>query len=84
MASVRFRRQQPIGPFIVDFYCPTHRLIVEIDGPIHDEQRDRDRERQALLEACGYRFLRVPAADVEHNLPRVREQIIRALSPLSP
>src|SRR5437868_12293391 len=43
--GARFRRQQPIGPFVVDFYCPSHLLIVEGDGPIHETQLDHDRER---------------------------------------
>src|SRR5690349_6718064 len=58
IAGLRFRRQQPIGPFIVDFFCPLYGLIVEVDGPIHESQRDYDHERQVLLEACGYRVLR--------------------------
>ncbi len=43
--GVRFRRQQPIGPFVVDFFSPAHRLIVEVDGPVHDAQRAADAER---------------------------------------
>ena len=38
----KFRRQQPIGPFIVDFYCSTERLIVEVDGGVHESQRERE------------------------------------------
>ena len=49
----KFRRQQPIGPFVVDFFCPAERLIVEVDGPIHDSQREADRVRQQLLETLG-------------------------------
>ena len=53
----RFKRQQPIGPFIVDFVCPRERLIVEIDGSSHDLKIQHDRERIAYLEARGYRVL---------------------------
>ena len=69
--GVSFRRQQPIGPFVVDFFCAGHRLIVEVDGPIHESQQERDAERQRLLEACGYRVVRFTAEDVEHNPPQV-------------
>jgi very-short-patch-repair endonuclease len=71
LEGIRFRRQQPIGPFVVDFYCPQFRLIVEVDGSIHDSQRERDAERQSLLEAFGYRVVRVPAPAIETDLPSV-------------
>ena len=63
--GIKFRRQQPIGPFVVDFYAAEHRLVVEIDGGIHSTQRKRDLERQALLESLGLRVLRIPAETVE-------------------
>jgi very-short-patch-repair endonuclease len=59
--GVSFRRQQPIGPFIVDFYCPAQRLIIEVDGKVHEGREERDSERQALLEAVGYRVVRFSA-----------------------
>ncbi len=73
----KFRRQQPIGPFVVDFFCATTRLIVEVDGPIHQTQYAADRARQELLESLGFRVLRVTAHDVEHNLDQTVE-LIRA------
>ncbi|HEU5102453.1 MAG TPA: DUF5107 domain-containing protein, partial [Roseiflexaceae bacterium] len=73
----RFRRQQPIGPFVVDFFCASERLIVEVDGPIHDTQQATDRQRQELIESLGLRFVRVPATKVEHELADVLE-LIRA------
>jgi very-short-patch-repair endonuclease len=75
--GARIRRQQPVGPFVVDFFCPEYRLIIEVDGPIHEAQTERDRERQHLLEACGYRVLRLPAAEVETH-PQATLQCIRA------
>jgi adenine-specific DNA-methyltransferase len=77
--GVRFRRQQPIGPFVVDFFCPSHRLIVEVDGPVHDEKPDQDQERQSLLEACGYRVLRFASDEVERDLDLVVSQISAVL-----
>ncbi|MCO6451640.1 MAG: GAF domain-containing protein [Caldilineales bacterium] len=74
----KFRRQQPIGPFVVDFYCSPERLIVEIDGPIHEQQREADQERQALLETLGLRFVRVTAEQVENNLSIVLDLIREA------
>lgn len=67
----KWRRQQPIGPFVVDFYCARERLIVEVDGAIHLTQRRADEQRQDLLESLGLRFLRVSAQAVETELPAV-------------
>jgi very-short-patch-repair endonuclease/tetratricopeptide (TPR) repeat protein len=68
MDGRKFRRQQPIGPFIVDFFCASERLIVEVDGPVHETQRVVDQQRQQLIESLGLRFVRAPASEVEHNL----------------
>jgi 2-oxoglutarate/2-oxoacid ferredoxin oxidoreductase subunit alpha len=82
----KFRRQHPIGPFILDFYCPEAHLAVEVDGAVHDEQQGRDEERQQLLEGIGIRFVRVSAADVEERLSPVLDAISAALvkPPFSP
>jgi very-short-patch-repair endonuclease len=77
-----FRRQHPIGPYIADFCCPVQSFIVEIDGPIHAEQRDADAERQCQLEASGYRILRVTAHDVETRMSAVLQAISDSLDPL--
>lgn len=58
VGGVRFRRQQPLGPYILDFYCAAARLVIEVDGPIHERQRDYDRERDTYLAARGLRVLR--------------------------
>ncbi len=79
----KFRRQQPIGPFIVDFFCPSAGLVVEVDGPIHDSQQERDAERQRLIEALGLRFVRVSADMIEDDLPAALDKIRDALSPSS-
>jgi very-short-patch-repair endonuclease len=83
--GVKFRRQHPIGPFVVDFFAADAGLIVEVDGPIHAEQVEYDRERQHLLEACGYRFVRVSADAVTIDLRAVLRRISNALQhPPSP
>ena len=84
--GLRFRRQQPIGPFVVDAYCAAERLVVEVDGGVHETQRERDEERQTLLESLGLRFVRLPANLVEQNLLAALDRIRQTLSslPLSP
>ncbi len=66
--GLKFRRQQPIGPFVVDFYNSSYRLVIEVDGPIHDFQKRADQERQAILEMLGLNILRIKAEMVESNL----------------
>jgi very-short-patch-repair endonuclease len=64
----KFRRQQPIGSFIVDFFCGAERLIVEVDGGVHESQQEADRQRQELLESLGLKVIRVSSQLVETNL----------------
>jgi len=61
MLGLKFRRQVPIDNFIVDFYCPELRLIVELDGVVHDDpkQIQKDQRRNARLQQLGYKILRV-------------------------
>lgn len=73
--GIKFRRQQPLGPFVVDFYAPAHRLVVEVDGPIHVLQTEGDKQRQDLLESLGIHVLRVSTDDVEKALPAVLAKI---------
>jgi very-short-patch-repair endonuclease len=84
--GVRFRRQQPIGPFIVDYYCASARLVVEIDGGGHALERksERDRERDRTLEREGIRVLRFWNTDVLQNLEGVLESILTAIGRPSP
>ena len=70
-AGTKFRRQHAIGRFIADFCSLEHRLIIEIDGPIHAQQAERDAERTAVLEAAGYRVLRFSNAQVIHQTEAV-------------
>ena len=77
----RFRRQNPIGPYYADFYCPATRLIVEIDGEVHDHDVTAayDQRRDAWLRAEGYSVLRVPARDVDRDLDEVMHTIFETL-----
>ncbi|HBD07993.1 MAG TPA: DNA (cytosine-5-)-methyltransferase [Syntrophobacteraceae bacterium] len=58
LAGFKFRRQYPIGPFIVDFVCHEGRLIVELDGGQHSSQVEEDSTRTKYLESRGYRVVR--------------------------
>jgi very-short-patch-repair endonuclease len=75
--GTHFRRQAPIGPYIVDFFCPAAHLIIEIDGGHHndDETATRDRERQLWLEQEGYRVVRFWNSEITDGLNAVLERI---------
>jgi len=80
LESLRFRRQCPIGPYIVDFFCPEKGLIVEVDGDQHgyDSAAHADAKRIAWLEAKGYRVLRFWNTEVFENIEGVCEAILVA------
>jgi very-short-patch-repair endonuclease len=69
IAGLRFRRQQPIGPYVVDFFCSPAKLIIEIDGDQHGADRSimYDEARTQWLRQRGYSVLRFPNADVFRN-----------------
>lgn len=77
----KFKRQVPIGPFIVDFLCPQHRLILEIDGNHHwiAGIKEYDQRRTEYLQARGYRILRLGNKEVRRSLDTVLEKVRRAL-----
>ena len=80
----KFRRQARIGHFVVDFYCPSEHLVVEVDGPVHMSQLSADKDRQELLEALDLRVLRVGSADVEQDLAGVLSRVADAFAPSPP
>ncbi|MEI9927577.1 MAG: endonuclease domain-containing protein [Sphingomonas sp.] len=65
-SGVRFRRQHPIGPYIVDFYCAEMRLVVEVDGEIHAQPAAiaHDESRERFLTENGHRVVHVNASDI--------------------
>ena len=69
--GIKFRRQQPIGPFVVDFYAPALRLVVEVDGSVHDQQQEADQVRQMILEDLDLKILRFSADQVENDINSV-------------
>ncbi len=82
--GARFRRQAPIGSYVVDFVCFDAKLVIEVDGGQHAKQQDRDSRRTAWLETQGFRVLRFWNHEVLGNIEGVAEIIAGALraSPL--
>ena len=70
-ARLKVRRQHPIGPFVVDFVCLEHRLVIELDGDSHIGRAKYDLKRQTEIESAGYRVLRVDNDDVLNDLDGV-------------
>lgn len=81
LGAHRFRRQHPIGPYVVDFVCLDKRFIVEIDGGHHSEpdQIAHDGRRTRWLEAAGYVVWRATNTEVFENTDGVAETILREL-----
>ena len=84
LGGLKFRRQHPVDGFIVDFYCAERRLIVEVDGSVHDRQRAADEERQAILDASGYRVVRLHNDTVLHDPATALAAIRAAAGPHPP
>ena len=84
--GLHFRRQQIIGGFIVDFYCHAVGLVVEVDGPVHDaeQQKDYDAERDRILAAHGLRLLRFANEAVRDRVSDVIAQIAQAAKHAAP
>ena len=76
LAGAKFRRQQPIGPYIVDFVCIAAGLVVELDGGQHLDN-EADRTRDAWFESRGFRVMRIWDNEVWENLDGVKEMIHR-------
>ncbi|HVZ30293.1 MAG TPA: endonuclease domain-containing protein [Asticcacaulis sp.] len=76
-----WRRQYPIGPYVLDFYCAKAKLAVEIDGvsPDHGDRPEKDDRRMKWLEAQGLEIMRIPAADVLQD-PRDIVEVLRSLA----
>ncbi len=80
--DLKFKRQKPIGRYIVDFICHERQLIVEVDGGQHAMRTEYDHQRDTSLREQGYRVLRVWNHEVMHQLDDVLEQIrLVAFSP---
>src|SRR5215212_9339372 len=83
LAGAKFRREHPVGPYIVDFYCHGRTLAIEIDGAQHysSEQASLDEQRRGLLESQGVRTLRFSNLEVLRELEAVLARILNELQP---
>jgi len=79
--NCRFRRQYPIGNFIVDFVCRSKNLVIEIDGGQHNEQQsiNYDNERTKYLKSRGFNVIRFWNSDIDENIEEVVNKIIEYL-----
>ena len=77
--GAKFRRQVPFGPYVVDFYCHSARLVVERDGAQHDWQGKSDAERTKVVQAFGVRVIRFTNGDIRDDLDAVLRLISEEL-----
>ena len=84
--GLKFRRQHAVGQFILDFWCPERRLVVELDGGIHEraDVAAHDREREEWIQRYGVCILRFRNEEVLTNLEAVLQTIQGSKSPLAP
>jgi very-short-patch-repair endonuclease len=73
--GLKFKRQKPLGPYIVDFLCHEPALVIELDGGQHSEQTGYDQQRDAWLRAQGFAVLRFWNHEVLQDTPAVLERI---------
>jgi very-short-patch-repair endonuclease len=78
--ELRIRRQHAIGSYVADFYCPTAKLVIEVDGAAHDDRQAANRKRDEYMELLGIRVIRFPATAVLANPDEVADAIYRACS----
>ena len=76
LKGLHFRRQQIVHGYFADFYCHQHELIVELDGGIHELQKEYDAEREDYLIAIGFRIIRFTNEDITGNLKGVLQKIV--------
>jgi very-short-patch-repair endonuclease len=76
MLGIKFRRQQPIHPYIVDFVCFKAKLIIEVDGYSHDVNVEHDIRRSIYLEKLDYKILRFSNDEISKNLQGVVSTIL--------
>jgi very-short-patch-repair endonuclease len=83
--GLKFRRQKPVGPYIVDFVCMEHQLVIEVDGGQHNEEgRSKDVERDRWLKGHGFTVLRFWNNDVLLDSESVLEHIRQTIRVPSP
>lgn len=83
-ARIKFRRQVPLGQFVADFCCMELRLIVEVDGDIHEQLQQYDQHREQRLQSAGFTIIRFRNEEISKNLQDVLRRIAQRSSPLTP
>jgi very-short-patch-repair endonuclease len=85
LAGLKFRNQHPVGSFVLDFYCPERRLVVEVDGGVHDDpdQFAYDAYRTTHLETYGLTVLRLRNEEILTALPSALARILAVATSLS-
>ena len=78
--GIKFRRQFPIGRYIVDFYNHRHKLVVEIDGEVHNDQKEYDKNRDDFLKSNGCRVIHFTNNDIEGNMDKVLNEIVKNIN----
>ena len=76
--GLHFRRQQVVHGYFPDFYCHQHELIVELDGGIHELQKEYDAEREEYLRSLGFRIIRFKNEEIQNDLKAVLMKIVEA------
>jgi very-short-patch-repair endonuclease len=84
LSGLKFRRQHPIEPYIVDFYCASANLVIELDGESHDGRLSYDEARDVKLRGLGLKIIRVLNDEVLSNLEGVAELILREATQTEP
>jgi adenine-specific DNA-methyltransferase len=79
LAGLKFRRQQPLGPYVADFFCEEVALVVEADGPVHAERRDHDVARDRFFASLGVVTLRFSNEEILTRPRGVLRRIVREL-----
>src|SRR4029079_18403993 len=86
LGGLKFRRQHPIEPYVVDFYCAAANFVIELDGESHEGRQSYDFQREEHLRKLGLKIFRVTNDDVIQNLDGAAEAILRevGVSPNEP
>jgi very-short-patch-repair endonuclease len=81
--GLKFRRQHSIGRYIADFYCRGARLVIELDGGVHNirDQKEYDKIRQEIIKVRGLRVLRIRNKEIEKDIQNVLRKILALTSP---
>jgi very-short-patch-repair endonuclease len=77
LSGLHFRRQQVIAGFIVDFYCASARLVIELDGAVHIGRKEYDAKRDQALSDLGIRVLRLSNALIRENLAMAVDRVAK-------